>query len=187
MRHFGAPLPTGDFHTQLLTAHEQQGSFDLPDTLLPFTCPTGGCGDNRPTQLTLLGSDGNPCTRLTYRSHGVYAGKKLLPGLPATYAEAPQEAETLELFLADELRNAEAGLRYTLFAHRPALAASLEIVNHGQEPLVLTEAASVCASLPGPYEMIHLYGAWGRERWLERTPPMHGERTIGSRRGAQRP
>ncbi len=184
MRYMGARLPTGDFHTQPLDDHEQQGSFDLPDTLLPFACPTGGHGDNRPTQLTLLGGDGNSCTRLSYRSHAVYAGRKSLAGLPATYVEAPEEAETLEFLLVDELRNAEVRLRYTLFAHRAALAVSLEIANKGQEPLILTEAASLCLSLPGPYEMIHLYGAWGRERWVERTPPMHGERAIGSKRGA---
>ena len=184
MRHCGAPLAQADVRFPPLDDCYQQVPFNPPDDLLPFACPTGGHGDFRPTLLTIIGKDGNTCTRLSYQSHAIYPGKPRLEGLPATYVEADAEAATLEIRLADELTRAEVTLQYTLFEFRAALAANVAVLNAGGDPLVLTEIGSLCLSLPGGYDMVHLHGSWCRERMVERAPAMHGERSIISRRGA---
>ncbi len=180
MRHFGAPLKNPAFDALVY----RTSSFDTPNTLLPFAIPTGGHGDFRPTQLTAIDSTGCGCTRLTYASHDIRTGKRTLAGLPATYVERDDEAQTLTLHCRDEYTGLCVALSYTLFSDRPIIAVSTLIENGGNEPLILSEAASATLSLPGAWEMLHLHGAWVRERHVERISAMHGERAIRSKRGA---
>ena len=51
---------------------------------------------------------------LAYAGHAIYAGKPLLPGLPAVYIEAEDEATTLEIYLRDAKTGLEVTLRYTV-------------------------------------------------------------------------
>jgi alpha-galactosidase len=67
-------------------------------------CPTTGSGDYRVPALTVELADGSGVLELAYVEHRVRAGK---PGRPpedawVTYVESDEEAETLEIVLADE-------------------------------------------------------------------------------------
>ena len=183
MPYFGARLESGDVPGALLTS-ERLASFDTDNATLPFALPTGGQGDFRPVQLTAVGQTGRRTTRATFIKAEILPGKPPLPGLPATYVESPDEAQTLRVSLHDGVTDMEAVLSYTLFRDHDAVAVSLCVENWGDQPFTLTDCASASISLYGAYDMLHLHGAWGKERQVERVAPMHGERAIRSCRGA---
>jgi len=73
---------------------------------------------------------------------------------------------------------------YTVFHDFDVLARSMVIRNESDQPMTLTE---VQTSVPLPmddYEIIHLKGAWARERFAQRIPMPQGTFSISSRRGA---
>lgn len=183
MRHFGAPVSPACLDDAELQ-RDRWISFDTYRAAFPFALPTAGHGDFRPAQLSVQGQDGSNCTLMQYRRHEITAGKRLLEGLPATYAEQDGEATTLALFFEDPYTGAQARLEYTLFEETGAIAIQCLVTNGGSQLLTLTKAASAALTLPGAYELLHLHGAWARECTPERLPPMHGERVIRSRRGA---
>ena len=64
-------------------------------------------------------------------------GKPELPDLPSTYAEAGDEAETLEVDLVDAPTGLLVTVRTTLFADRPVVARSLTLANGGGATLTV--------------------------------------------------
>lgn len=183
MRYYGSSLSRIPVEEgELLT--ERFRSFDTANAVLPFAVPTAGHGDFRPVQFEIIDGRGQNCTRLSLTGHGVIPGKKKLAGLPATYVEEEEEAQTLYLDLKDEKSGASVRVSYTLFEELDALAVSAEIRNDGGDGLILEQAGSVSLSLPQAVDFVHLHGAWAREFNLEKTGPMHGERTVRSMRGA---
>lgn len=181
--YFGAPLDDPGRSLPLILQREG-ASFDSLRQVLPYACPVEGRGDYRPPLVCAMNPQGQRCTELFYESHSVSAGKPVLAGLPASYTEAPEEAETLEIVLADSLTSLAARLRYTLFAARPVIAVSVLYENRGAGELTLTHAGSACLTLPGRYDLLHLHGAWAKERAVERIPPAAMTRVLSSARGA---
>ena len=58
------------------------------------------------------------------------------------------------------------------------------VKNNSELPMEIEKVASACINLPSMnYDFIHLYGTWGAERHIERTPLHHGSQSIGSVRG----
>ena len=183
MAHFGAPLT--DPAAALPLINERRGaSFDSLRQVLPYACPTDGRGDYRPPMVSALDGSGQNCTELYYEGYRIEKGKPALTGLPASYVERDDEADTLTITLKDPLTGLRAELGYTLYRERPVLAVSARYSNGGGAPLILKDAGSVCVALPGRYDMIHLHGAWAKERAVERVPPAALTRTISSARGA---
>ena len=167
-----------------LTRAREGASFDSLRQALPYACPTDGRGDYRPALACAQDDSGQGCTELFYLSHEITPGKPALRGLPCTYVENDAEAETLTVTLRDDLTGLTAHLRYTLFLSRPVIAQSILYENAGQKPLTLNNAGSACASLPGKWDMLHLHGAWAKERAVERVSSAHMTRSISSCRGA---
>ena len=183
MPYLGAPLC--DPASCLYLADLREGaSFDSLRQVLPYACPTESRGDYRPAMVCAQDQTGQRCTALYYESHAIFPGKPALPGLPAAYTESPQEADTLQLTLEDPLTGLKARLLYTLYADRPVIAVSARYENCGTDALTLQNAGSACVSLPGRYDMLHLHGAWAKERTAERIPPAAMTRSISSARGA---
>ena len=104
--------------------------------------------------------------------------------MPSTYAEADDEAETLELMLADEHLGAEVDVRFTMFRGRAAIARSATIRNVGTGSLELLTAMSLTMDLPdADWTLVGLAGAWARETHVVETPLAPGRRSFGSTRG----
>ena len=181
--YLGEPLEEAD-SCLYMTDLREGASFDSLRQVLPYACPTEGRGDYRPALVSAVERTGQRCTELFYVCHRTEAGKPMPEGLPGAYTEEDGEAETLYITLKDEKTGLTAELRYTLFAERPVIAASILYGHEGTETLTLENAGSVCVTLPGRYDMIHLHGAWAKERAVERTAPATMTRTIASARGA---
>lgn len=151
---------------------------------LPQECPTAGASDFRSPAVVVEHPDGSTQLDLVYDSHALVRGKPKLPGLPATYAEADAEADTLTVTLVDEISGVRVELAYTQFAGLDAIARSLRIVNGGGAARFVTRAFSASLDLPhAAYDLITLPGAWARERQTQRAPLRAGLQGVSSVRG----
>lgn len=161
---------------------------DIPGQTLDSTdklCreyPTYGTGDMRSPALQVENAAGDSITRLRYESHRIFAGKPVLSGLPATYGS---DCETLEITLTDDFSGVTAVLAYTVFPEKDVLTRSVRIENRGKTACNLQKVSSFCIDLHRDgFEVIHLHGAWARERHIQRLPQSAATMVFDSKRGA---
>ena len=146
--------------------------------------PSYGTGDYRAPAVEVLQEDGSRISDFIYKEHRVRKGKPSLEGLPATYTEADDEAETLTVALEDGMTGLGLELSYTIFAKGGIIARSVRFVNRGEKDLHLTTAMSLCMDLPDhDYEWMQFSGAWARERHTRVRKLEYGVQSVGSRRG----
>ena len=146
--------------------------------------PSYGTGDFRHPAIRVCQQNGSTITNFTYQSHTITAGKPKLDGLPATYCESDDEAETLCIVLADALTGVQIELLYTLFADHAALARSARICNAGAQAVTLDTAMSLSLDLPDrDYEWMQFSGAWSRERHIHTRRLQPGIQSVESTRG----
>jgi len=155
------------------------------DDPIALELPTAGRGDFRMAALVVEGTDGSTVLDLRYVSHRIERGKPAIPGLPATYVEMDDEADTLEILLRDEPSGTEVRLLTTIFRDMPALARSVVVRNAGAGPLRIRTVMSASLDLPDDdWTLVHLSGAWARERHIVRQPLGPGRQSFSSGRGA---
>ena len=146
--------------------------------------PVYGTGDYRNPALTVRQENGSEIVDFKYVSHEIYGGKKKLAGLPATYTESEEEAETLKIILKDNLTGAKLTLLYTIFSKGSAIARSAHICNEGEKVLHLQTMMSLNLDLPDKdYVWMQLSGAWSRERYVKNRILEQGITAIDSMRG----
>ncbi len=147
--------------------------------------PTPGSGDYRIPALGVEVADGSGVLELRYAGHTIRAGKDGVPGLPATYVEDDDEADTLEVTLVDAPSGLEVQLSYTIFRDYAAVARRARIRNGGRTRLRLTNAMSASIDLAdAAWDMVHLSGTWARERDVRTRRLQTGRQSISSVRGA---
>lgn len=162
---------------------EDEYSFSLQYTNQEY--PAYGTTDFRYPAHEIKQENGSRITDFKYKSHIIYKGKKCLKGLPSTYVEDDNEADTLEIVLYDELIGTELVLTYTLYCSMPVLTRNARFIKTGSGRIVLQKAMSTSIDLPdSDFEMISLSGAWGRERYVKKRKLEHGIQGIYSMRGA---
>lgn len=190
--YFGARLPEdrdyGHFvHTDYYrptTAYVFDNEYGFSREHLRQEYPSYGTTDFREGAVELAQPDGSHITDFCYVSHEVVAGKPKLPGLPATYVEADDEADTLLVRLRDEKTGVELVLSYTIFRDFDAIARNAYFINKGSETVALTRAMSLAIDLPdADYDFVQFSGWWGRERQKSVTHLRPGIQSIGSLRG----
>ena len=151
----------------------------------PQEYPCNGTGDMRLSALAIRNADGNASTDIRYVSHRIFDGKPALEGLPALYANSDDEAQTLAIDAADAVTGAKVTLLYTVFHNTGAMTRSVIVENGSDRPMDLQRVYSACVDLPDmDYNMMHLYGMWGKERTLTTRPLSHGIQSIASKRGS---
>jgi alpha-galactosidase len=147
--------------------------------------PTYGLGDYRVPAITVEQPDGSTVLELAYMSHRILPGKPPIAGLPTTYVEADAEAETLEITLVDAPSGTEVRLSYTVFRDASAIARSVRVRNTGKGHLRLRTVMSASLDLTdSDWDLVHLSGAWARERHVVERPLAPGRTSVGSQRGA---
>ncbi len=148
------------------SAYPADGEFGISPEHIKQEYPSFGYGDFRQGAIEILQKNGSRLSRFRYRSHQILPGKPKLPGLPATYTEKDEEAQTLIITLEDAVCGVCLELLYTLFSSEGIIARSVRIMNRGDAPVQVTRAMSLCLDLPdNDYEWIQLSGSWGRERY----------------------
>lgn len=150
---------------------------------LPQEYPSLGTGDFRNFALNIENADGSQCCDPVYVSHKITKGKYNLSGLPAVRARE-NEAETLEILLADPNTNMEIHLLYGVLEKEDIITRSVIVKNAGEASVTIRKAQSACLDfLHGDYDLIKFYGRHAMERNMERVPVSHGSIRLGSRRG----
>lgn len=167
-----------------LSVCEFEDEWDHSLELIKQELPVSGSGDFREAMLEVAFGDGSYVVELTYVSHDVLDGKPKRRGMPATFAEKGA-AETLVVRLADDTCGLQVDLHYTIFEHLPVVTRSVRVVNGGKQSFVLERLLSASVDLPGDgYEMLHLSGAWAKERHVYRGMTRPGVQAVKSVRGA---
>lgn len=146
--------------------------------------PVYGTTDYRHPAVEILQENGSRISDFQYVEHSIAGGKPGLEGLPATYTEADDEAETLCLILKDPVTGIRLELLYTIFDRDGVIARSARFVNEGTRPVHLLSAMSMSLDLPDcDYVWMQLSGAWARERHIKNRRLEQGIQAIDSRRG----
>jgi alpha-galactosidase len=163
--------------------HKDDRTFSL-DTL-PQEYPQYGNTDFRKPAYQIQLENGSTITDLRYRSHTIRKGKPALKGLPSTYVENDDEAETLEITMEDSLIGLKVILSYTVFERFNVITRSVKFINEGTQSLKLLSALSMCVDFrEADFDFLHLHGAHVKERHISRQPLRHGIQSIESTRGA---
>ena len=183
-QHWGARVPDGAIQPDL-SHYPTLASFDPRTNALPWELPTRGSGWYGEPAVAATNAKGDDMVQLTYVSHAIYMGKNRLPGLPATFARREGDAETLEIELMDRLTGLRVTTAYSVFEETGAITRSLRLKNESGEDMQINGVLSASAPVHGSsYDVIHLKGAWARERHVMRQTQGEGEYRIFSQRGA---
>lgn len=149
----------------------------------PAEFPGNHAGDYREPAIEVLDGNGHRGVCFFYKSHAIFAGKKKLPGLPATFG-SKEECETLELMLEDPVLKLQAVLSYTVFPKGDVITRSVRVVNQAANPIYLTRIFSMSMDMDqSDYQLLTLHGSWARERQLEFRDIAYGKQSVGSIRG----
>ncbi|WP_062047629.1 alpha-galactosidase [Bacillus sp. JCM 19034] len=152
---------------------------------MPQEYPAFGNTDFHVPAYQMQLDNGTTVTNFKYESHEMMKGKKPLDGLPATYVECDEEAETLEITLIDEITNVRVILSYSVYLKYDVITRSAVFINDGTKEIKLLKVGSANVDFrESEFELITLPGAWSRERYMERQKLRSGIQMVESRRGA---
>ena len=151
---------------------------------LPQEYPCMGTGDYRSSALAVRDSNGAYSCDLRYEGYKILEGKYALEGLPAVYADAG-EAQTLEIYLRDQVTGLRAVLLYGVLPSLDIITRSVRVKNEGEKEVCIEKVSSASLDfLYGDYDLMTFYGRHAMERNAQRVPVTHGVHMIQSRRGA---
>ena len=172
-----------------LPAHPENNWFSCD--IAPFEYPGFGTGDFRPSAVMVKDLSAQtasaPAAALRYESHTIIPGKPVLDPYPAVHANE-NDCDTLILHCIDPGSFLTYDLYYTAMRDYPAICRRT-VIKNGSDSRTASLLRAYSASLDFPEihpqaELVHLWGSWGRERHIERTPLLHGSMSVSSRRGA---
>ena len=167
------------------TANPAIGGYDFSPDTTPMEYGCNGAADFRISALSVRNHNGDSTTDLRYKGHNIYKGKPELEGMPSTYLNSEDEADTLEIYMTDKVTGIEATLYYTVFVAEGVITRRVKIHNSSESPVKLERALSLCVDFPDmDYDMITLYGRHNKERNLERRCLAHGLQGVESKRGS---
>ena len=167
-----------------MTACVYEGNRKYSLEHLKLEYPVYGTSDYRNPAVEILQENGSRISEFKYISHEITDGKPELAGLPATYVEEPEEAQTLCLRLKDEVTGIVLELLYSIFSGKGILARSARFINEGIAPVHLLNAMSLSLDLPGSdYVWMQFSGVWARERHIIERKLEQGIQAVGSIRG----
>ena len=172
MRSFG-PYPEAADHD----------TFSLDTVMLEY--PGYGFGDFREPAYNFKLKDGSRITDFRYDSFEIVQGKCAIEGLPHLYTNQATEAETLIITLKDDVAQLRLKLNYTIYQDYATVIRSTTLINDSTETVEINQLASQSLDFPNrSFELIHLNGAWARERQLTREKIEIGTKVLDSKRGS---
>jgi alpha-galactosidase len=187
--YYGKSLRHVDDFSQLFYTEVKDNSCVEADAALSMDVirqeyPSFSRSDFRLPALQVTTPDGSRVSQFTYTGYEIIAGKQTLPGLPATYVESDDEADTLIVTLTDEEIQARLRLTYTIYKDAPVITRHADLTNHGDVPVEINQLMSASVDFNHhQFEWLELAGSWARERHIKRTPLHAGVQNIQSTRG----
>lgn len=159
---------------------EDEDGYDRSYHFFPSELTFFGTGDYREPTVHIQTAQGDRLTELLYDGHEILKNKPKPEGMPAM-----RGGETLVVHLKDKLNGFSCDLYYTVYEDAGVVARRSVFKNRADEAVVLRRAYSFALTLPGTdYDAISLYGAWARERRIEKTPLHHGVFSVDSKRAS---
>lgn len=130
-------------------------------------------------------ADGSAYSILKYKEHKIYKGKRPLSVMPAVYAETDADADSIDITLYDDVKKLEVVLTYSVFEEYDAITRSVKIKNASDEDMSIKKAMSASVDFTrADFDMTNLYGAWAKERRIDKKPLFHGTERVESARGS---
>ena len=188
--YYGSPIPDVTVSDRdqrrgnaSFSPNDPHGTFTPDAAPMEYGC--NGSGDFRISALSVRNANGDSTTDIRYQSHRIYAGKRPIPGLPASYVNDDSEADTLEIDMEDAVTGVLVTLCYSVFHDLGVMTRYARIENRGDKNCRLERAMSLCFDLPSMnYDLITLYGRHVRERNYCRRPLARGLQGVESKRGS---
>ncbi|MGM0341291.1 alpha-galactosidase [Candidatus Enterococcus murrayae] len=160
---------------------------EVSPEFLPFEFPYPHQGDFRNSAVQIQQANGDELVRFCFQSYEIKNGVNQLSDLPHARG-ADEEAQTLIIYLSDQIAEIELALYYTIFADSSVIVRSSKIKNIGTRPIKIAKLFS--ASIDVRYDQqlsTTFYGTHQKEFQLNRSEIQHGLYKIGSSRGASGP
>ena len=137
-----------------------------------------GTGDYREPCVMIKTEQGDRLVQLLFDGFEILSEKPAIHGMPSL-----DGGETLLVHLRDKINGFAADLYYTVYADCDVIARRIVYKNEGSGTILLRRAYSFSLTLPdNRYDVLTLYGAWARERQIDRIPMHHGVVSIDSKR-----
>lgn len=156
----------------------------LSKDTLPQEFSGSDSGDYRVPASVIRHANGSKATAWTFKSYSITSGKPVLQGLPASFVEKAEEAETVVVVLEDQVSGLELDLSYSIFRDHAIIARSARVRNSGSESVFIEKIASLQIDFVGEdFEAICLPGVHANERHIERQGIGYGTQRFESRRG----
>lgn len=167
-------------------AYDSYNNKAFSTDIQPMEYPVNGTGDFRTSAFSANSVCGSNASELKYESYRIIDGKPGLEGLPATYLNEGDKAQTLEITMIDQFSGVKVKLYYTAFESLNVITRHSIVENCGKEPVFINRVMSTCLDFNRveDYDIIHLWGKWAKERQLERIRAPHGITNISSKRGS---
>lgn len=182
-----------NYHGQMRYPRVDRGfSGNLPGSLdrtfsrdsLPKEYSSAGEMDYHTPAAVIRQSDGSNALFLTYEGYKIVDGKPDLEGLPHSFVESKDEAQTLIITLIDEKSQVKFELSYTIYRNRSVITRSVKVINDGDEKVNIEKVASMQIDfVDRDFESITLPGAHAHERRVERSKINQGIHVYSSHRG----
>lgn len=174
------PIIARAFGTNPIDA--EQRAFSLNHQLLEYSGNDNG--DFRESSYQINFSDGSYVSQFNYKGHEIIDGKPDLNGLPQSFTETDDQAQTLKITLEDAANKVQIILIYTIFSNYSVIVRSTEFVNLNKESIFLDKALSMSMDFShSKFDLIQLSGSWARERELIRHKLNRGVTKVDSKRG----
>lgn len=170
----------GSMLAQAPTYKAKKGIYPSYDSYHQFPAEISfyGTGDYREPALEITHQDGSRIVELLYDSYEIVGEKQKPEGMPAM-----RGGETLVLHLKDTVSHFGCDLYYTVYDDVDVIARRIVYKNEGESDVSLNRAYSFTFHVPDmDYDVMTLYGAWGRERRIEAVPAHHGVISVDSKR-----
>lgn len=147
--------------------------------------PGAGTGDYKEPAYIILQENGSRVSDFKFSKYEILDEKLPLERLPHTYVLKNDEVKTLRITLTDKLLKTDIILVYSIYKNFPIITRSSSIINNGEKDITLERFLSFNLDIVQKnYDLLHLCGAWGRERNVTTTPINQNKIVIDSKRGA---
>lgn len=145
---------------------------------------TTGSGDFRNSSIEVKGKDGTIAFNAKYKAHRIYEGKNSIPGLPSTFVNSKNEADTLEVDLVDEASNVQVTLVYTVWNNLDVICRNVILKNLNDSGSVNVQKimSSTVDFAGSDFKLLQLSGSWARERHVITRDLVPGLQGVESRR-----